>query len=75
MRASTCHISPLPSTVAKELFTRARNFERFLLEYDDWRSESFEALREVPKDTSVVLGLISNKRTELEPIDENCQTN
>lgn len=56
--------------VAKELFTRARNFERFLLEYDDWRSGSFEALREVPKDRSVVLGLISTKRAELEPIDE-----
>jgi 5-methyltetrahydropteroyltriglutamate--homocysteine methyltransferase len=55
--------------VAKELFTRARNFERFLLEYDDWRSGSFEALREVPKDRAVVLGLISTKRTELEPID------
>jgi 5-methyltetrahydropteroyltriglutamate--homocysteine methyltransferase len=56
--------------VAKELFTRAGNFERFLLEYDDWRSGSFEALREVPKDRLVVLGLISTKRTELEPIDE-----
>jgi 5-methyltetrahydropteroyltriglutamate--homocysteine methyltransferase len=56
--------------VAKELFTRARNFERFLLEYDDWRSGSFEALREVPNDRSVVLGLVSTKRAELEPIDE-----
>ena len=56
--------------VAKELFTRARNFERFLLEYDDWRSGSFEALRQVPKDRSVVLGLISTKRIELEPADE-----
>jgi 5-methyltetrahydropteroyltriglutamate--homocysteine methyltransferase len=56
--------------VAKELFARARSFERFLLEYDDWRSGSFEALREVPKDRLVVLGLISTKRAELEPIDE-----
>ena len=55
--------------IAKELFTRTRNFERFLLEYDDWRSGSFEALREVPPDRSIVLGLISTKRTELEPID------
>ena len=52
------------------VFTRARSFERFLLEYDDWRSGSFEVLREVPKDRVVVLGLISTKRAELEPIDE-----
>jgi 5-methyltetrahydropteroyltriglutamate--homocysteine methyltransferase len=56
--------------IAKELFTRARKFERFLLEYDDWRSGSFEALREVPNDRAVVLGLISTKRPELEPIDQ-----
>jgi len=56
--------------VAKQVFTRARNFDRFLLEYDDWRSGSFEPLRNVPKDKSVVLGLISTKRIELEPAAE-----
>ena len=56
--------------VAKQVFTRARNFDRFLLEYDDWRSGSFEPLREVPRDKSVVLGLISTKRIELEPTAE-----
>jgi len=56
--------------VAKEAFRRTRNFDRFLLEYDDWRSGSFEPLREVPTDKSVVLGLISTKRIELEPADE-----
>jgi len=55
--------------VAQQVFTRARNFSRFLLEYDDWRSGSFEPLRDVPKDKAVVLGLISTKRTELEPIE------
>ena len=56
--------------VAKEVFSRAKNFDRFLLEYDDWRSGSFEPLRNVPKDKAVILGLISTKRIELEPAGE-----
>jgi 5-methyltetrahydropteroyltriglutamate--homocysteine methyltransferase len=52
--------------IAARVFKRAANFARFLLEYDDWRSGSFEPLREVPKEKGVVLGLISTKRTELE---------
>jgi 5-methyltetrahydropteroyltriglutamate--homocysteine methyltransferase len=56
--------------VAKEVFTRARKFDRFLLEYDDWRSGSFEPLRDVPRDKIVVLGLISSKRVDLEPAAE-----
>jgi 5-methyltetrahydropteroyltriglutamate--homocysteine methyltransferase len=53
-------------SIAKQVFQRARNFSRFLLEYDDWRSGSFEPLRDVPPDKSVVLGLISTKRVDLE---------
>lgn len=53
--------------VARQVFQRARNFAVMLLEYDDWRSGSFEPLREVPSDKGVVLGLISSKRAELEP--------
>jgi 5-methyltetrahydropteroyltriglutamate--homocysteine methyltransferase len=56
--------------VATQVFARAPRFERFLLEYDDWRSGSFEPLREIPKDKQVVLGLISTKRAELERPDE-----
>jgi 5-methyltetrahydropteroyltriglutamate--homocysteine methyltransferase len=52
--------------IAKQVFQRARNFSRFLLEYDDWRSGSFDPLRDIPADKSVVLGLISTKRVELE---------
>ena len=52
--------------VAREVFSRARSFELMLLEYDDWRSGSFEPLREMPQDRGVVLGLVSTKRTELE---------
>lgn len=56
--------------IARKVFTRARRFSRLLLEYDDWRSGSFEPLREVPANTGVVLGLISTKRTELESVDQ-----
>ena len=52
--------------IARQVFGRARNFALLLLEYDDWRSGSFEALREVPSGKGIVLGLISTKRTELE---------
>jgi 5-methyltetrahydropteroyltriglutamate--homocysteine methyltransferase len=57
-------------SIAKEVFSRSRNFSTFLLEYDDWRSGSFEPLRQIPTDKGVVLGLISTKRVESEPVDE-----
>ncbi len=56
--------------VAKQVFSRAGNFDCFLLEYDDWRSGSFEPLSDVPRDKAVVLGLISTKRIGLEPAAE-----
>jgi 5-methyltetrahydropteroyltriglutamate--homocysteine methyltransferase len=39
------------------------------LEYDDARSGSFEALRDVPDDKFVVLGLITTKKPDLESLD------
>lgn len=39
------------------------------MEYDDERSGSFEALRDVPEDKFVVLGLITTKTPEIEPLD------
>lgn len=45
-------------------------FQRFLLEYDDERSGGFEPLRQVPGDRTVVLGLVSSKKAELESKDE-----
>jgi 5-methyltetrahydropteroyltriglutamate--homocysteine methyltransferase len=39
-----------------------------LLEFDDERSGSFEALREVPEDKLVILGLITTKNPELESL-------
>lgn len=38
------------------------------MEYDDERSGSFEALRDVPEDKFVVLGLITTKRPDLESL-------
>ena len=49
-----------------ERFFNELAVDRFLLEYDDDRSGSFDALRFVPKEKTVVLGLISSKRPELE---------
>jgi len=43
--------------------------DRFLLEYDDARSGSFEPLQFVPKGKQVVLGLVSSKVPELEAVD------
>jgi 5-methyltetrahydropteroyltriglutamate--homocysteine methyltransferase len=45
---------------------RNTRFQRFLLEYDDVRSGGFEPLAQVPEDRSVVLGLVSSKKPELE---------
>jgi 5-methyltetrahydropteroyltriglutamate--homocysteine methyltransferase len=51
--------------IAERLFHELA-VDRFLLEYDDERSGTFEALRFVPKGKIVVLGLVSSKRPELE---------
>jgi len=45
---------------------RNTKFDTFLLEFDDERSGGFEPLAEVPEDRTVVLGLLSSKRPELE---------
>jgi 5-methyltetrahydropteroyltriglutamate--homocysteine methyltransferase len=55
--------------IAEKVFSRAR-FDRFLLEYDDERSGSFEPLRHVADDRIVVLGLVSSKRAVLESAAE-----
>jgi 5-methyltetrahydropteroyltriglutamate--homocysteine methyltransferase len=55
--------------IAEQIFRRSR-FQRFLLEYDDERSGTFEPLRHVPDDRVVVLGLVSSKRAQLEAASE-----
>ena len=54
--------------IAQQVFRRSR-FHRFLLEYDDARSGTFEPLACVPDDRVVVLGLVSSKIPRLETVD------
>jgi 5-methyltetrahydropteroyltriglutamate--homocysteine methyltransferase len=54
--------------IAEQVFGRSK-FDRFLLEYDDERSGTFEPLRYVPDDRVVVLGLVSSKLARLESPD------
>jgi 5-methyltetrahydropteroyltriglutamate--homocysteine methyltransferase len=55
--------------VADVLFN-ALNVDGYLLEYDDERSGGFAPLRFVPPNKTVVLGLVTSKRAELEPKGE-----
>jgi 5-methyltetrahydropteroyltriglutamate--homocysteine methyltransferase len=55
--------------IADRVFRKTR-FHRFLLEYDDERSGTFEPLRFVPEDRIVVLGLVTTKKPRLETQDE-----
>jgi 5-methyltetrahydropteroyltriglutamate--homocysteine methyltransferase len=52
--------------ISQAVFARTGGFDRFFLEYDDERSGGFEPLTELPRDRTVVLGLVSTKRPELE---------
>lgn len=51
--------------IAEKLFGTLQ-VDRFLLEYDDERSGTFEPLRFVPPGRTVVLGLVSSKRPQME---------
>ena len=59
---------PIASTVFRKI-----KAHRLLLEYDDVRSGSFEALRHVPDDKFVVLGLITTKTPHMEDRQELTQ--
>ncbi len=54
--------------VAERLFQKL-DFDGFFLEYDTERAGDFTPLRYVPKDKTVVLGLMSTKLRELEPVE------
>jgi 5-methyltetrahydropteroyltriglutamate--homocysteine methyltransferase len=54
--------------IAEKLFSTMA-VDRFLLEYDDDRSGSFEPLRFIPRGKTVVLGLVSSKLPQLENAD------
>ena len=51
--------------IAEKMFGTLQ-VDRFLLEYDDERSGTFEPLRFIPRGKTVVLGLVSSKRPQLE---------
>jgi 5-methyltetrahydropteroyltriglutamate--homocysteine methyltransferase len=55
--------------IAEKLFN-SLNHHRLLLEYDSERAGGFEPLRLVPKGKTVVLGLVTTKSADLEPLDE-----
>jgi 5-methyltetrahydropteroyltriglutamate--homocysteine methyltransferase len=57
------------NAIAERLFGSIKH-QRILLEYDSARAGGFEPLRFVPKDKVIVLGLITTKSSDLEPIDE-----
>ena len=57
-------------SISAEVFRRATRYDAFLLEYDDPRSGCFEPLADVPRDKTVVLGLVSTKRPAMESADE-----
>jgi methionine synthase II (cobalamin-independent) len=54
---------------AEIVFSNAR-VDRLLLEYDDYRSGDFGPLRFVPPEVTVVLGLVTTKRSDLESPDD-----
>jgi 5-methyltetrahydropteroyltriglutamate--homocysteine methyltransferase len=58
--------------VAEVLFSEL-DVDAYFLEYDDERSGDFAPLRFVPANKTVVLGLITSKHPELEPIAETTQ--
>jgi methionine synthase II (cobalamin-independent) len=55
--------------IAEKLFNQL-NVDAFLLEYESERAGTFEPLRFVPKNKTVVLGLVSSKLPELESTDQ-----
>jgi 5-methyltetrahydropteroyltriglutamate--homocysteine methyltransferase len=55
--------------IAEKLFG-SLDVDAFLLEYDTERAGSFEPLRLVPRDKTVVLGLITTKQPQLESEDD-----
>ena len=56
-------------SVAEHFFGRA-HVDHFLLEFDTPRAGGFAPLRFIPKEKSVVLGLVSSKTPALESMDE-----
>ena len=56
--------------ISKQVFSRLPRYSVFLLEYDDLRSGGFEPLGDIPRDKTVVLGLLSTKTSQLESAEQ-----
>jgi 5-methyltetrahydropteroyltriglutamate--homocysteine methyltransferase len=56
------------TSIAERLFNQA-NVDHFLLEFDTPRAGGFTPLAQVPRSKGVVLGLVSSKTPQLEPMD------
>ena len=69
---SMFHASGGYDPIVEKVFRKTK-FHRFLLEYDDERSGTFELLRFVPEDRIVVLGLVTTKKMRLESQEELIQ--
>lgn len=70
MSGSTHWVSGSYDQIAKKLFTET-DYAKYYLEFDDAeRQGGFEPLRFLPKGKSVVLGLVSTKRAELEKVEQ-----
>lgn len=57
------------NAIAERLFGSIKH-QRILLEYDSARAGGFEPLRFVPKDKVIVLGLVTTKSSDLEPMED-----
>ncbi len=68
-QCSMWHREGAYDAIAERLFGELPH-ERFLLEYDSPRAGGFEPLRFVRKRSVAVLGLVSTKVAQLEPLDE-----
>jgi 5-methyltetrahydropteroyltriglutamate--homocysteine methyltransferase len=66
---SAWHAEGSYEPIAEKAFS-ALKVDRFLLEYDTDRAGGFEPLRFMPRDKTVVLGLISSKEPALESVDD-----
>lgn len=67
-RHSQWHREGAYDAIAERLFSELAH-DRLMLEYDDERSGDFKPLRYVPAGKTVVLGLVTTKRSELEDKD------
>ena len=65
---STWAVSGGYAAIAEQVFPHL-DVDVFFLEFDDERSGDFEPLKLIPASTSIVLGLVTSKRPELESPD------